>query len=87
MIETVGIGTLIVIGAMFLVTLATRLGGVFVMSYIPISYRVKQFIKEVEQLKKEKDYDEFVMKAENRLASWNRILNKPTQIGIVSSTF
>lgn len=45
MIETVGVGTLIVIGAMFLVTLATRLGGVFVMSYIPISYRVKQFIQ------------------------------------------
>ncbi len=49
--------------------------------------RVKQFIREVEQLKKEKDYDEFVMKSENRIALWNRILNKPTQIGIVSSTF
>ena len=45
MIETAGFGTLLVISAMFVVTLATRLGGVFVMSYIPISYRVKQFIQ------------------------------------------
>ncbi|WP_151671709.1 AzlD family protein [Nitrincola schmidtii] len=45
MIETTGLGALLVIGLMFLVTLSTRLGGVFVMSYIPISYRVKQFIQ------------------------------------------
>ena len=29
---------------MALVTLATRWGGVFIMSFIPISYRAKQFI-------------------------------------------
>lgn len=34
----------LVIIAMALVTLATRWGGVFIMSFIPISYRVKQFI-------------------------------------------
>ncbi|MEC9413297.1 MAG: AzlD domain-containing protein [Pseudomonadota bacterium] len=34
----------IVIIAMALVTLATRWGGVFIMSFIPISYRAKQFI-------------------------------------------
>jgi uncharacterized membrane protein len=45
MIETTGLGAMLVIGLMFLVTLSTRLGGVFVMSYIPISYRVKQFIQ------------------------------------------
>ena len=45
MIETTGFGVIVVIGLMFLVTLSTRLGGVFVMSYIPISYRVKQFIQ------------------------------------------
>lgn len=45
MIETTGLGAIIVISAMFLVTLSTRLGGVFVMSYIPISFRVKQFIQ------------------------------------------
>lgn len=33
-----------VIIAMALVTLATRWGGLFIMSFIPISYRVKQFI-------------------------------------------
>ncbi|MBP0047980.1 AzlD domain-containing protein [Marinobacterium sp. AK62] len=43
-VETAGIGTLLVIIAMALVTLATRWGGVFVMSYVPIGYRVKQFI-------------------------------------------
>lgn len=45
MIETTELGAFLVIGAMFLVTLSTRLGGVFVMSYLPISYRVKQFIQ------------------------------------------
>lgn len=35
---------LFVILAMAVVTLATRWGGLFIMSFIPISYRVKQFI-------------------------------------------
>ncbi|EXJ12606.1 AzlD family protein [Nitrincola nitratireducens] len=43
-IETAGIGAIVVILIMSFVTLATRLGGVFVMSFVPISYRVKQFI-------------------------------------------
>ncbi len=43
-VETAGFGSLAIILAMALVTLATRWGGVFVMSFVPISYRVKQFI-------------------------------------------
>jgi uncharacterized membrane protein len=43
-IETAGLGTLIIVLAMSVVTLATRWGGVFVMAFVPISYRVKQFI-------------------------------------------
>ncbi len=43
-IETMGIGTLIVVVIMAVVTLVTRWGGVFVMSFVPIGYRVKQFI-------------------------------------------
>ncbi|GGK54452.1 AzlD family protein [Amphritea balenae] len=43
-IETTGYGPLIIILIMAVVTLATRWGGVFVMSFVPISYRVKQFI-------------------------------------------
>ncbi len=43
-IDTTAPGALIIILCMALVTLATRWGGVFVMSYIPINYRVKQFI-------------------------------------------
>ncbi|WNF48749.1 AzlD domain-containing protein [Pseudomonas sp. SG20056] len=43
-IATTSFGTLIIILIMAAVTLATRWGGVFVMSYVPISYRVKQFI-------------------------------------------
>lgn len=43
-IATTGCGTLIIILIMAAVTLSTRWGGVFVMSYVPISYRVKQFI-------------------------------------------
>lgn len=43
-IETTGLGTLIIILVMAVVTLATRWGGVFVMSLVPISHRVKQFI-------------------------------------------
>lgn len=43
-IETAGPGTLTLILAMAAVTLATRWGGVFVMSFVPVGYRVKQFI-------------------------------------------
>ncbi|MGO2131786.1 MAG: AzlD family protein [Halomonas sp.] len=43
-IETAGLGTLAIILAMALVTLVTRWGGVFVMSFVPIGYRVRQFI-------------------------------------------
>jgi uncharacterized membrane protein len=43
-IETAGHGTLIIILIMAVVTLATRWGGVFVMSFVPINYRVQQFI-------------------------------------------
>ncbi len=43
-VETAGLGSLAIILAMALVTLATRWGGVFVMSFVPIGYRVKQFI-------------------------------------------
>ncbi|MBU2863725.1 AzlD domain-containing protein [Reinekea forsetii] len=44
MIETAGLGAFIVIAIMTLVTLVTRCGGVFIMGFVPISYRVKQFI-------------------------------------------
>ncbi|MEE4683756.1 AzlD domain-containing protein [Pseudomonas alliivorans] len=43
-IEISGFGTLSVILIMAIVTLATRWGGVFVMSFVPINYRVQQFI-------------------------------------------
>ncbi|WLI38347.1 AzlD domain-containing protein [Pseudomonas hefeiensis] len=43
-IDTADHGTLIIILIMAIVTLATRLGGVFVMSFVPINYRVQQFI-------------------------------------------
>ncbi|WP_110970017.1 AzlD family protein [Pseudomonas huaxiensis] len=43
-IETSGNGPLLIILVMALVTLATRWGGVFVMSFVPISHRVQQFI-------------------------------------------
>lgn len=43
-IETVGSGALAVVLIMAVVTLMTRWGGVYVMSFIPISDRVKQFI-------------------------------------------
>jgi len=39
-----GAGTLLLVVLMGLVTLATRWGGVFVMSFVPINYRVQQFI-------------------------------------------
>lgn len=44
-VETAGIGTLAIVLAMAVVTLATRWGGIYVMSFVPISYRVKQFIQ------------------------------------------
>jgi len=43
-IATAGHGTLVIILLMALVTLVTRWGGVFVMSFVPINYRVQQFI-------------------------------------------
>ena len=43
-IDKAGHGTLIIILIMAIVTLATRWGGVFVMSFVPINYRVQQFI-------------------------------------------
>lgn len=43
-VETTGWGTLILILVMVVATLATRWGGVFIMSFLPISYRVKHFI-------------------------------------------
>lgn len=44
-VETTAFNAFILILAMALVTLSTRWGGVFVMSYVPIGYRVKQFIQ------------------------------------------
>lgn len=43
-IETTGHGPLIIVAVMALVTLATRWGGVFIMSFVPIGYRVQLFI-------------------------------------------
>jgi len=43
-IDTAGFGTLFIILIMAVVTLATRWGGIFLMSYIPINSRVQQFI-------------------------------------------
>lgn len=43
-IETDAWGILIIVLVMALVTLLTRWGGVFVMSFVPINYRVEQFI-------------------------------------------
>lgn len=43
-IETSGYGPLLIILVMALVTLVTRWGGVFVMSFVPINYRVQQLI-------------------------------------------
>ncbi|MEE5124803.1 AzlD domain-containing protein [Pseudomonas alliivorans] len=43
-IEISGFGTPSIILIMAIVTLATRWGGVFVMSFVPINYRVQQFI-------------------------------------------
>ncbi len=43
-IETAGFGALIIVFVMAVVTLATRWGGIFVMSLVPINRRVQQFI-------------------------------------------
>jgi len=43
-VETAGLGAFIIITIMAVVTLATRWGGVYIMSFVPISYRVKQFV-------------------------------------------
>ncbi|NRA55811.1 MAG: AzlD domain-containing protein [Gammaproteobacteria bacterium] len=43
-IDTAGFGTLYIILIMAVVTLFTRWGGIFLMSYIPINSRVQQFI-------------------------------------------
>jgi uncharacterized membrane protein len=43
-IETSAIGTLVIILVMAVVTLATRWGGIFIMSFVPIGRRVQQFI-------------------------------------------
>lgn len=44
-LETSGTGLALIILGMALVTLATRWGGLFIMSFIPISHRVKLFIQ------------------------------------------
>lgn len=43
-IETAGSGALLLVLIMAVVTLATRWGGVYVMSFVPIGFRVRQFI-------------------------------------------
>ncbi|KIP99697.1 MULTISPECIES: AzlD domain-containing protein [Pseudomonas] len=44
MIESTGSGAMIVVIVMAVVTLATRWGGIFVMSFVPINLRTQQFI-------------------------------------------
>ena len=43
-LETMGAGSLMLVLLMALVTLVTRWGGVYLMAYVPIGFRVKQFI-------------------------------------------
>lgn len=43
-LSTTGGGVLVIVLVMALVTLATRWGGIFVMSFVPIGPRVRQFI-------------------------------------------
>ena len=43
--DATGLGALVTVLAMAIVTLATRWGGVYVMSLVPISSRVKRFIQ------------------------------------------
>jgi len=44
-IDMLGMGPLIIIVAMALVTLVTRWGGVYVMSFVPFNNRIKAFIQ------------------------------------------
>lgn len=44
-IETAGAGPMIIILMMALVTLATRWGGVWIMSFVPFNHRIKAFIQ------------------------------------------
>jgi len=44
-VESSGWGMLLIVTVMALVTLATRWGGVFVMSFVPIGHRVRRFIE------------------------------------------
>ncbi|MEW9797953.1 AzlD family protein [Alteromonas sp. CYL-A6] len=44
-IENDATGTLIIIAVMALVTLSTRWAGVYLMSFVPLSERVKRFIQ------------------------------------------
>lgn len=43
-LETTGSGAWLLVLVMAIVTLATRWGGVYVMAFVPIGYRVRQFI-------------------------------------------
>ena len=43
-VETTGLGALILVLVMAGVTLATRWGGVYVMSFVPLGARVRRFI-------------------------------------------
>ena len=43
-VEPLGAGILLIVVVMAVVTLATRWGGVFVMSFVPIGPRVRRFI-------------------------------------------
>ena len=43
-IATTAVGTVVVVLVMALVTLVTRWGGMFLMSFVPISRRVERFI-------------------------------------------
>ena len=43
-VEPLGWGPLLIVAVMALVTLATRWGGVYVMSFVPIGQRVRRFI-------------------------------------------
>lgn len=43
-VETLGWGPLLIVAIMAVVTLVTRWGGVFFMSFVPIGHRARQFI-------------------------------------------
>ncbi len=44
MVDATDTGTWLLIIIMTVVTIVTRWGGIFIMSYVPINYRVQQFI-------------------------------------------